>query len=47
MQSQQHYLNLGTAKQLGSSPAICWSEFNMTSYDRTSEIKIGVREDTV
>jgi len=47
MRSQFKHIQQGTAKQLGNCPAALWSAFNMSSYDRTPEIKIGVREDLV
>ena len=47
MQSQQRHLNIGTAKQLGNCPAVLWSAFNMSSYDRTPEIRSGFLENTV
>jgi hypothetical protein len=44
MQSIQRHLQIGTAKQLGNCPAVLWSNFAMSSYDRTPEIMTGVRE---
>jgi hypothetical protein len=45
MLSLQRHFNLGTAKQLGNCPAVLWSNFEISSYDRTPEIMTGVRED--
>lgn len=44
MQSLNKHLQQGTAKQHGYCPAALWSAFEMSSNDRTPEIKIGVRE---